>query len=66
MGEAIFCTPTFPKPLNQFGWLFKYVIMSAHGEDLQNLVEIDSAVTNPWMSEKKRVLVGFFVNISIY
>ena len=37
-----FATPpaALPKPLNQFGWRFKYIIISAHGVDVQNLVEI--------------------------
>jgi len=37
MGEAKFRTPTLPKPLNQFGWRFKYITMSAQGVNVQNL-----------------------------
>jgi len=44
MGDAKFHTHTLPKPLNQFGWRFKYITMSAQGVDVQSLVEIDSAV----------------------
>ena len=40
--------------------------MSAQGVDVQNLVEIDSAVMNLRMREKTRFRVDFFVNISIY
>jgi len=36
------------------------------GVDLQNLVGIDSAVTDLRMREKTRFCVDFFYNISIY
>jgi len=59
MGEAKFRTPTFPNPLNQFGWRFKYIITSAQGADVQNLAEIDSAVMNQRMREKNAFSCGF-------
>ena len=34
MGEATFRTPILPKPLNQFGYLFKSIIKSAQGDDV--------------------------------
>jgi len=60
MGEAKFRTPTLPKPLNQFGWRFKYITKSAQRVDVQNLVEIDSAVMNLRMREQARFRVDFF------
>ena len=44
MGEAHFRTP--PKPLNQFRCHVKYITTSPQGVDVQNLVGIDSAVTD--------------------
>ena len=52
MGEAIFHTPALPKTVNQFAWRFKSIITSTKGVDVQNLVEIDSAVMNLRMREK--------------
>ena len=46
MGEAKHHTLTLPKPLNQFGWRFKYIITFVQGMDVQNLVEIDLVITN--------------------
>ena len=65
MGEAHFRTPTPPKPLNQFRCHVKYIIMSPKGVDVQNLVGIDSAVTDLRMREKTRFCVDFFINISV-
>jgi len=52
MGEANFRSPTLPKSLNQFGWRFKYITTFAQGVDVQNLMEIDSAVMSLRMREK--------------
>ena len=52
MGEAHFCTPTPPKPLNEFRCHVKYITTSPKRVDVQNLVEIDSAVTDLRMREK--------------
>ena len=52
MGEAHFRTPTTPKPLNQFRCHVKYIITFPKGVDVQNLVGIDSAVTDLRMREK--------------
>jgi len=60
MGEAHFRTPTPPKPLNQFRCHVKYMITSPKGVDVQNLVGIDSAVTDLRMREKNMILCGFF------
>jgi len=59
--------PTLPKPLNQFGWRFKYIAMSTQGVDVQNLVQIDTAVINLRMREKNAYFlpVDFFVNIPV-
>ena len=54
MGEAHFRTPTPPKPLNQFRCHVKYITTSPQGVDVQNLVGIDSAVTDLRMREKTR------------
>jgi len=54
MGEAHFRTPTPPKPLNQFRCHVKYITTYTQGVDVQNLVGIDSAVTDLHMREKKR------------
>jgi len=59
MGEAKFRTTALPKPLNQFGWRFKYITMFAQGVDVQNLVEIDSAVMDLRVRER-RVFVWIF------
>ena len=66
MGETKFRTPTLAKPLNQFGWRFKYIITSAQGVDVQNVAEINAAVMNLRMREKRVFVWIFFVNISIY
>jgi len=66
MGEAHFRTFTPPKHLNQFRCHVKYITTSPQGVDLQNLVGIDSAVTDLRMREKNMVCVDFFINISIY
>ena len=55
MGEAHFRTPTHPKPLNQFRCHVKYITTSPQGVDVQNLVGIDSAVTDLRMREKTPV-----------
>jgi len=46
MGEDKFRIPAPPKPLNQYGYSFKYITKSPGEVDVQNLVGIDSAVTN--------------------
>jgi len=38
VGEAKFRTLIPPKTLNQYGYRFKYITMSAHEVDVQNLV----------------------------
>jgi len=64
MGEAHFRTPTPPKPLNlnQFRCHVKYITTSLQTVDVQNLVGIDSAVTDLRMREKARFCVDFFIN----
>jgi len=68
MGEAHFRTPTPPKPLNRFPCHVKYITTSPQGVDVQNLVGIDSAVTNLRMREKKTHFVWIFLltYLSIY
>jgi len=61
MGEAHFCTPTPPKPLNEFRCHVKYITTSPKRVDVQNLVEIDSAVTDLRMREKNTLLCRFFL-----
>jgi len=65
MGEAHFRTPTPPKPLNRFRYHVKYITTSRHGVDVQNLVGIDSAVTDLRMCEKNTFCVDFFINIIV-
>jgi len=76
MGEANFRTPTPPKPLNQFRCHVKYITASRQGVDVQNLVGIDSAVTDLRMREKTRFVwiflltsvclsVRFFVGLQV-
>jgi len=65
MGEAKFRTHALPKPRNQFGWRFKHITTSAQEVDVQNLVEIDLAVMNLRMREKRFIVWIFFVNISM-
>ena len=65
MGEAHFRTPTHPKPLNQFQCHVKYITTSPQGADVQNLVGIDSAVTDLRMRKKTRFVWIFFINISV-
>jgi len=60
MREAYFRTPTPPKPLNQFRCHVKYIAVSTQRVDVQNLVEIDSAVTNLRMREKTRFVWIFY------
>jgi len=66
MGEAHFLTPTPPKLLNQFRCHVKYITTSPKRVDGQNLVGIDSTVTDLRMREKTRFCVDFLINISIY
>ena len=65
MGDAHFRTPTPSKPLNQFRCHVKYITTSPQGVDVQNLVGIDSAVTDLRMREKTRFVWIFFINISV-
>ena len=60
MGEAHFRTPTPPKPLNQFRCHVKHITTSPQEVDVQNLVGIDSAVTDLRMREKTRVVCIFY------
>jgi len=64
--RAHFCTPTRSKLLNQFRCHDKYITTSPKGVDAQNLVGIDSAVTDLRMREKNTVCVDFFINIYVY
>ena len=64
-GRGPFSHPTPPKPLNQLRCHIKYIAMSPHRVDIQNLVGIDSAVTDLRMREKTRLCVDFLINISI-
>ena len=66
-GRGPFSHPTPPKPLNQFRCHVKYITTSPQEVDVQNLVGIDSAVTDLRMREKKHVLCGFFFinNLSV-
>ena len=72
MGEAHFRTLTPPKALNQFRCHVKYITTSPQGVDVQNLVGIDSAVTDLRMREKTRFVwiflltIIFFYYLSIY
>jgi len=67
MGEAHFRTPTPPKPLNQFRCHVKYITTSPKGVGVQNLVRIDSAVTDLRMREKTRFVWIFLLTyLSIY
>ena len=67
MGEAQFRTPTPPKPLNQFRCHVKYITTSPQGVDVQNLVGIDSAVTDLHMREKNTFCVDFLnLTLSVY
>jgi len=59
MGEANFRTFTPPKPLNRFRCHVKYITTSPKGVDTQNLVGIDSTVTDLRMREKTRFCVDF-------
>jgi len=59
-GRGPFSHPTPSKPLNQFRCHVKYITMSPQGVDVQNLVGIDSAVTDLHMREKTRFCVDFF------
>jgi len=56
IGEANF-EPPIPKPFNQFRCHVKYV---PPGSDVQNLVGIDSAVTNLHLREKNTFCVDYF------
>ena len=58
-GRDQFSHPTPPKPLNQFRFHATSITTSAQGVDVQNLVRIDSAVTDLRMREKARFCVDF-------
>ena len=64
MGEAHFRTPTPPKPLNRISISCQIYYYVPQGVDVQNLVGIDSAVTDLRMRENT-FCVDFFINISI-
>jgi len=57
-GRGPFSHPTPPKPLNQFRCHGKYITMFPNRVDVQNLVGIDSAVTDLRMREKNTILCG--------
>ena len=59
-GRGPFSHPTPPKHLNRFRCHVKYITTSPQGVDVQNLVGIDSAVTDLRMREKNTVCVDFF------
>ena len=59
MGEANFDLP--PKPLRQFRCHVKHITMSLQRVDVQNLVGIDSAVTDLRMREKTRFVWIFLL-----
>ena len=60
-----FSHPTPPKPLDRFRCHVNYITTSPQGVDVQNLVGIDSAVTDLRMREKTRFVWIFLINISI-
>ena len=67
MGEAHFRTPTPPKPLDQFRCHVKYITTSPKRVDVQNLVGIDSAVTDLRMRKKHDfVCIVLLTYLSIY
>ena len=59
-GRGQFSHPHPSKPLNQFRCHAKYITTFPQGVDVQNLVGIDSAVTDLRMREKNTFLCGFF------
>jgi len=59
VGKAKFRTTTPPKPLNQYGYRFKYITKSTQEVDVQNLVKIDLAVTALHMRKETRFSVDF-------
>ena len=61
MGEAHFRTTTPPKPLNQFRCHVEYITTSLQTVDVQNLVGIDTAVTDVRMREKTRFVWIFLL-----
>jgi len=65
MGEANFRTPTPPKPLYRFRCHVKYVTTSPQRVDVQNLVGIDSAVTDLRMREKHVFVWILLLTLSI-
>ena len=65
MGEANFRTPTPPKLLNRFRCHVKYITTSPQRVHVQNLVGINSVVTDLRMREKHVLCGFFFINISI-
>ena len=66
-GRGPFSHPTPPKPFDQFRCDVKYITTSPQAVDVQNLVGIDSAVTDLHMCEKNTFCVDFLINIiSIY
>ena len=67
MGEASFRTHTPLKPLNQLRCHVKYITRSRQRVDVQNLVGIDSAVTDLRMREKNTFCVDFLnLILSVY
>ena len=65
MGETNFRTPTHTKPLNRFRCHVKYVTTSPQRVDVQNLVGIDSAVTDLRMREKHVFVWILLLTLSI-
>ena len=67
MGQAHFRTPSLPNPSTNFD-VMTNVLLRPKGVDVQNLVGIDSAVTNLRMREKKTHFVWIFLltYLSIY
>ena len=66
MGEAHFRTPPLRKPSTDFDVMSNnYITTSPKGVDVQNLVGIDSAVTDMHMREKNTFCVDIFININV-
>jgi len=61
----IFAPPPLRNPSTNFNVMSNILLRPPQGVDVQNLVEIYSAVTDLRMREKTRFVWIFFINISI-
>jgi len=65
VGEAHFRTPPLRNPSTDFDVMSNILLCPPQRVDVQNLVGIDSTVTDLRMREKTRFCLDFLININV-